>query len=677
MKAIQSDVRNLLEGSKQYVLPLYQRRYSWGPKHWQTLAEDLDRLIREPAHRSHFLGSFVSAPMETAAVQSVIRFRLIDGQQRLTTLVILLAALRDVAESSGESNLAEQIQGQYLTNLYQKGEAAKKLILTSQDRTALDAIVVRPATPIGAVGDAYVFFADHFSAVQPTVLADVLQTTIGRLAVVNITLEQGDDPHMIFESLNAKGERLTQSDLLRNYFLMRLPPSDADAHFEAYWQPMEDALGDDLTGFLRHFLMRDLEGGNVRRDQVYFYVKDRVDHEAATPAEVVAALRSLHRFAMYYARLVNPQKYEEDAAVADRSARLHDLRSTTAYPFLMNVMDAVTAGRLPQQAHSDTLDLIESFLVRRLTCGVPSNQLRKIFLGLCGEAARATNATDFALAVRDGLSQRQWCPTDAAFRSAIVRGVMYGGPLRDIARYVLNRLERSQGHKEATDPNASTVQVEHVLPQTLTDAWRSELSPDDLATADAIHEQWVDRLGNLTLTGYNPELGNKPYAHKRTVYADSHFALNKYFAGVDRWDATAIEARGEFLAGRAIALWPDVSPDRVSAVSEAMRRRAKILPPPTSVTIEGVSHATVSALDAAHQVFAAMRGLDADRFAKALTQVIPPTRRGPVPDGMRSPRLVTDVYVDLHGSGAALRKRCRRLVHAMGLPAGSLAFEPA
>ena len=294
---------------------------------------------------------------------------------------------------------------------------------------------------LARIGDAYLFFVDQLRKLPADRLSEARQTTMGRLTVVSITLEADDDPYMIFESLNAKGERLTQADLLRNYFLMRLPQADADAEFARLWRPMEKELDRDLTGFFRHFLMRTVEGGDVRKDEVYFHAKERVDKDAPTPTAVVAKLEEIRRYAWYYARLVSPDLYEPVPATAVGVARLHHLKSTTAYPFLMNVLDAVADGRLTTETYPATLDLIEAFLIRRLVCGIPTNQLRQIFLGLCRTASEATNRPAFLSAVRAALSHKQRCPTDAAFKDALVHRPLYGGVKRDVARYILNRLE--------------------------------------------------------------------------------------------------------------------------------------------------------------------------------------------------------------------------------------------
>ena len=675
MKAIQSDVKTLLEGSKQFVLPLYQRRYSWTQKHWLTLADDLDRLLKEPERRSHFIGSFVTAPLEAAVDQSVSRFRLIDGQQRLTTLVLLLAALRDVASEQGDHELAEEIQGLYLTNQFKKGDAAKKLLLTEADRPDFDRVLTPSGNPNGRIGDAYRFFSDRMRQLKSGQLSDARQAALGRLAVVSITLEADDDPHMIFESLNAKGERLTQADLLRNYFLMRLPQADADAEFARLWQPMQNDLGTDLTAFFRHYLMRDAEGAEVRLDEVYGHVKERVDKNAPTPVAVVRELEAIRRFAGYYARLTNPLRFEPTAAAAVRVKRLHHLKVTTAYPFLMNVLDAVADGRVTQEAFPKTLDLIEAFLVRRLAFGIPTNQLRTIFRSLCRDASEAGDTETFLIALRRALSHKQRCPTDAVFRQALGRRPLYGGTLRDAAKYILSRIEQSYEHKESPDTEAQNVQVEHVLPQTLTDVWRVELSPADPGAAVDIQSHWLHTLGNLTLTAYNPKLSNAPYADKRAIFAESNFSLNAYFADVSRWDAEAIQTRGERLADNAIAIWPDVvnDEDRLSTGNLRIVRAKSVAP--VAVNIGGKRTPVKNMLHAAHTVFSELFSRDGSAYRRSLETAGAKMWKHSEAAGLRSARPVGDHFIDFHGSNEALKNRCRNLVSGMGLPVDTVVYE--
>ena len=677
MRANQIEVRALLEGSKQYVLPLYQRRYSWGPKHWRMLADDVDRLLREPDRGTHFIGSIVSAPIEAAADQNVSRWRLIDGQQRLTTVVVLLAALRDVAAAAGQAELADEVHGLYLSNQFKRGDAARKLLLTELDRPDLDAVVSRPAEPAEParpIGNAYRYFVDQFAALPPDRLADARRTVTTRLTVVSITLEAGDDPHLIFESLNAKGERLTQADLLRNYFLMRLPQGEADAEFARLWKPIESKLGDRLPDFFRHYLMRTADGVEVRSDDVYFHTKERINREAATAEAVVGVLEDLYRFAWYYAQLVSPDPAGPAPDTAALVRRLNRLKFSTAYPFLMNVMDRHAEGKLSADAYPATLRLIESFLVRRLVCGIPTNQLRQIFRGLCPIATEAADTASFLSAVRAAMSHKLRCPSDAIFRDKLIHRPLYGGSNRDVARYLLNRLERSHAHKEGPDPESVDITIEHVMPQTLTREWRDRLTPDHPAVPAADHEAWVNTIGNLTLTGYNSELGNGPYVDKRRRYADSHFALNAYFAGVARWDAAAIAARGGQLADRAVTIWPDVAASRgVFAVRPTRAKPAT----PTAIVIDGLRVSVTSMLDATVRVFQAMYDRDATAYARAITHILAPARRGSTAADMRTPKAVGGAYLDLHGSGTALRKWCHRLVHAMGLPASTVTFEPA
>jgi hypothetical protein len=339
------------------------------------------------------------------------------------------------------------------------------------------------------------------------------------LVVVSIVLDKDDNPYLIFESLNAKGRPLSQADVIRNFFFMRVHFNRQEEVFVRDWKPMQDELGDNLTEFIRHFLMRD--GQIVKQGDVYFTLKESVESRPDGD-DTTAYLGELAKFSKYYAHLLEPGTEPSDA-VASRLARLNRIEATTAYPFLLNAYDDLAAGRLTEGDFVAILDTLESFLIRRFVCGVPTNALSKIFVALYSQAAR-----DGALleGVRRVLRDKDF-PRDRLFRERLVTFRLYGGGDRlPRTRFILERIEQSFAHKE---PIAlDQLNIEHVMPQTLTEAWKEKLG----ANWEVIHEMWLHTVGNLTLTGYNPELSNADYAKKRTILQTSHVELNRYFSSV-------------------------------------------------------------------------------------------------------------------------------------------------
>ena len=546
MHANQTDVQKILGGVQQYVIPMFQRPYSWDTKQWEILWEDVVELCDEVVPRNHFIGSVVTMPA-TSVPEGVSKFVLIDGQQRLTTLLVLLAAVRDKARRDGDDKLASKIDDLSLKNRYQDGTDVYKLLPTQDDRAQFFAVMDSTApTGTGKIRAAHAHFEKKLRGPAAPALERLYTVVCKHLVLVSIVLDKDDNPYLIFESLNAKGLPLEQADLIRNFFFMRVPPVAQDKLFRECWQPMQDELGEHLTEFLRHFLMR--HGAIVRQGDIYFTVKEYVDANGGD--DITTYLRQIATFSGYYARLLQPAR-EPSRQLATRLSRLNRFEATTAYPFLLNVYDEFVTGRLPEQDFVAVLDVVESFLIRRFVCGVATNTLRKTFVSLYAQASGPGPLVD---GVRRVLAERNF-PGDVAFREQFSAMSLYGGgDRRDKAKLILDRLEGSFEHKETTDPGGLT--IEHVMPRTLTDTWKSALGDGWESTYD----RWIDTVGNLTLTGYNPELSNSDFAKKKAILASSHVMLNRYFADKAVWDGEAIAARGQALATLAASVWPACAP---------------------------------------------------------------------------------------------------------------------
>lgn len=543
MYANQTDVQKILGGVQQYVIPLFQRPYSWETRQWTNLWTDLIELCEEEKPRNHFIGSIVTMP-EKSVPEGVSKFVLIDGQQRLTTLLILLAVVRDKARRDGDGKLAEKIDDLMLKNRHQEHTDVYKVLPTQADRAAFCAIMDGTTAPgTRGIAAAYAFFEKKLRT-QASPDLDRLHTVVCKnLVLVSIVLDRDDNPHLIFESLNYKGQPLAQADLIRNFFFMRIHATSQDKVFRECWQPMQERLGKHLTEFIRHYLMRD--GRVVKQGDVYFTVKEWVEERDGV--DVHGYLTDLAAFSGYYALLIDPAQ-EPSYEIAPRLAQLNRFEATTAYPFLLNVYCDYAADRITEGEFAAVLDVLESFLIRRFVCGVPTNRLNKIFVALYAQARAEGPLLE---GVKRVLADKDF-PRDKQFREQFVTLHLYGGGDRlDKAKLILDRLEGSYEHKEPIDTD--TLSIEHVMPQTATDGWKEQLGDDWAST----HEYWLHTVGNLTLTGYNPELSNSDFPKKRAILAKSHVELNRYFADLGVWDGDAIAKRGESLAQRALSIWPD------------------------------------------------------------------------------------------------------------------------
>jgi hypothetical protein len=577
MQAAEARVQKVLEGTQQFLVPHYQRPYSWQRAQWETLWRGVLELLQDPASRPHFLGSLVTAPA-LSLPEGVDKRLLIDGQQRLTTLFVLLAQIRDKASSTGANNLADKITD-LITNRREFGNDVYKLLPTqgdSAEQSDRDAFIAaidgKSSDTSSGISEAREFFSAKLKRADAPSMDDLFRTISTKLTIVSIVLDNNDNPHRIFESLNGKGRPLSQVDLIRNYFFMRLPSEDHERVYRELWQPMQKRLGEEhLTEFVRHYLMHF--GSPVNEADVYATLKERVEKN---PQPVIEHLRELVALSKHYALFSTP--HTALPAISERLTRLGRLEVTVSYPFLLPTYADFANGELSEAQLCQILDIVESFVVRRFICGVSTQGLGKIFTPLYQKAKKQPVFID---AVKAGLN----APRDHDFRDRLVSTRLYGGgERREKVKFVLQRIEEAFGHKERID--TANLTIEHVMPQTLTPEWQTELG-----------ETWEDdeallhTLGNLTLTGYNSELSNSPYNEKRKTYVESNFVLNRYFADISHWNANEIERRAESLAEVALSIWPHFNDaSEVTLESEEIIDDDVTATLPRSVTFRGKKH---------------------------------------------------------------------------------------
>lgn len=546
MEARPCQIVEFFNGSKQMLVPLFQRPYEWKEQHWETLWNDLlERYERAdvPTDVSHFTGAIVTAPAKSIPV-GVNKYLIIDGQQRLTTVTVLLLAMRSlVAPDSKEYRKITKL----LINDDEDGPDFFKLMPTQPDRAAFQALLKDEKTaPESQFRAAYRFFRNMLQGADSDGCAiDVwrmFETLQARLHVVMIHLGDADDPYLIFESLNAKGSPLTQADLVRNYLLLRLHMHEQQKAYDGHWLPMQTRLGEHLTEFMRVYLMMD--GDEVAKGEVYAVLKRRLQE---TPdASVAVEIARMNAASASYMCIVEPTR-EPDPELRRGLQRLLRWDVTTSHPLLLALYESFRVGQLPLDEFIECVHMIESFAVRRTVCAVPTNQLKRIFLSLTKHAKGAGTAEAIRGALAGGSAGRRW-PKDDEFREGWIKFRAYANPV-DRCKFILESLEESFEHKEPASFDKAT--IEHVMPQTLSAGWTAALGKD----AEEIHERWVDTIGNLTLTGYNPELSNSAFADKQPLLAESHFGLNKHFGTVTAWTPTEVQARANVLWERARAIW--------------------------------------------------------------------------------------------------------------------------
>lgn len=563
MRVTETTLQQLLGGPKQFRVPLFQRTYTWKDRDHAQLWRDivaqyeLGRPGAPPINGQdgHFIGSFVLAPTSATATQPA--FLVVDGQQRLTTLTLALCALRDAAAVQ-DPTAFDRITNQYLVNQYATEDRDRwKFVPTEDDRSEYFACIKadHAGAASGLISKAYRFFEVQMALPgpddEPLDLALLETVIVSRLAIVDITAQQGDNVHRIFESLNATGVGLTQADLLRNYMFMLLPSRDRVVYQEV-WRPMQEFLGaDNLEGLARVDLRR--RGIDIRDDNVYRAQQSRLQPIEHDEAAVEAEIRDLAVRARHYKCILEPAN-EEHQGVRRGLQFLSRWRATTSHPLVMYLYELREEGVIDGDLMAEVLLNLESFLVRRLLVGVSTKNLNRIFVQIVSHLRQ--NGGELLDAVRYQLStERKFWATDEEIRAAARSRPFYYYGRAEQRRMVLERLEESYGHRELADLSKLSLTVEHVLPQTLSAEWITELTAAG-EDAEAVHRELVHTLGNLTLSAYNSELSNSPFERKQQIYGASHLSLNKDLLDQARWGRDEIVARAGELAELAISIWP-------------------------------------------------------------------------------------------------------------------------
>lgn len=566
MKANETKLLNFLQSSKQYVIPIYQRTYSWLESECDQLWQDILRAGRNEQQFVHFVGSVVHIEQDESTATLQAPKLVIDGQQRLTTVSLLLAAL---AEAVGDYEpidgfSAKKIRNRYLTDPDEAGDKRYKLILTQTDRTSLCAIIdhaPRPHDYSVRVDSNFGFFKSKLSALGGD-LGDVCRG-LTKLMIVDVALTRGqDNPQLVFESLNSTGRELSQADLIRNYVLMSLEHDLQTRLYQQYWRPMEVEFGQDgyrdhFDNFMRHYLT--VRTGEVPRiDQVYVAFKNYATAQQEIGVEGLMA--EILSYSRYFIRYVLAK--EPDAQLAAAFRDLRDLRMGVEYPLMLELYVDYEEGRLTKADFISVVRLVESYIFRRSVCEIPTNSLNKTFATFLRDLDKERYLASVQFKFLSLPSYRRF-PTSEEFERQLQVRDMYG--FRNRA-YWLRRLENF-GRKERVSVDEYT--VEHIMPQNedLRPEWREMLGED----WQRIHSSYLHTLGNLTLTGYNSEYSDRPFLEKRDMpggFAQSPLKVNEGLGQLDCWNEEQIVTRAKRLAGLANEIWsyPEIDPVAQSAL---------------------------------------------------------------------------------------------------------------
>lgn len=549
-------IYQLLNGNTQFIVPVYQRKYSWlRDKQCARLWKDIVEMEKS-GKRQHFVGSIVNIA-ETKSPMGIQKYLIIDGQQRMTTLTILMIALRDYLMEKPDNDVdPNTLTTMLLKNLGQKGDNRYKMLLTESDREILIKLIDK--SPIQTTEDSniylnYLYFKDKIATCELT--PEQIYGSIEKLQIISITLdrEDGDDPQLIFESLNSTGMDLSQSDLIRNFILMGLSNDEQIDIYNNYWSPIEktfpsETRSSDLDTFFRHYLMMKTERF-IKEEDIYYAYKEY--HNNAEFDNTKDFAKDILQFGKCYTEMAFANSCFPDLNIIFRD--INKLKMDVQMPFLMYVYNDFKNNRIPKDDFASILRMTEAYIVRRNICEIPTNSLNKTFITM----KRHIDLKDYLNSIKMAfikLDSYKEFPVDAKFAQAFKGKDIY--KMR-IANYLLVKLE-NYGNKEPIDYEGYT--IEHIMPQNkvLSEEWKSALGEH----WEDIHNTLLHRLGNLTLTRYNSEMSDKPFSEKITVFEKSAtHTLNQYVIKQKSWNGENIEERTNSLVTLALSVWkyPDVN----------------------------------------------------------------------------------------------------------------------
>ena len=549
MKATEVPLIEFLRGTKQFLIPVYQRTYSWTEKQCEQLWNDIVSVATKQDIPSHFIGSVVYIKEGLFQVSDIPQLMVIDGQQRLTTITLLFAAFAKALEEKGNSSelTAKKIQNYFLFNSEETDEKRYKLILTQSDRDTLINIIECRQIPEKVsknLVNNFQYFQNNIS--KGEIDLDTLYRGIRKLIVVDISLDASHDrPQLIFESLNSKGLELSQADLIRNYVMMGLEREEQNKIYRDFWHPMEESFGysEKFDYFIRSYLtVQTGQIPNIR--DVYSSFKEYF----ASRQSVEELISEIYYFSRFYTRLAFEK--EPDTVLNQIICDINALKVDVAYPFLLEVYVDYDRNVISMDEIREIFEMVESYVFRRAICDIPTKSLNKTFASLAGQIKKRQYVESLK-AVFCLKSRYRRFPTDKEFESRFILKDIYN--TTRIRRHLLDRLEN---HAKKERASIEDYTLEHIMPQNknLSQKWKEDLGPNWME----IHEKYLHTAGNLTLTGYNSEMGDRSFLEKRDMeggFADSPIKLNADLAKIDRWDESAICNRSMLLAAKSIGIW--------------------------------------------------------------------------------------------------------------------------
>ncbi len=562
MKANELKVEDFLSANKtQFVIPVYQRNYDWSTGQCEQLIFDILEIGESKKRNAHFIGSIVYVHDGVYTASRIKELTVIDGQQRLTTLTLIYLVLHKIAKEIDDEGLVNEISETYLINKFAPEEEKLKLRPTDNNDKALKYLLRSDANE---EFNSFSKLVDNFNYFKSRITKENYQLVLvglSKLMFVEISLDrEKDDPQRIFESLNSTGLELSQSDLIRNYILMGLNPRDQKKIYQNYWEIIEQLAKEEtlntsrVSDFIRDYLT--LENKKIpNKRKVYIEFKEKYPTSSLEVLE--SNLSDIKSLVRHYNKLINP-KNEADKEIRLQLEYINRLEITVAYPFLMKVYEDFSNLIIDKATFIAVLELIQSYTWRRFMLGIGTEGRNKIFMSLYDKVEKE----NYLSSIQKSLLQRsgvQKFPKNAETLEALKTKDLYNIKSKNRI-YLLERLENYKNKEYVLIEGNENITIEHIFPQNPDAKWKVELGNEQY---NFIKDNYLNTIGNLTLSGNNGELGNKSFIEKRDKNKDnkeqgykySRLWLNRYVKDLNQWTKVEIEKRFELIAERFLKIW--------------------------------------------------------------------------------------------------------------------------
>lgn len=562
MKANEMRVQDFLSANKtRFVIPIYQRNYDWTTTQCKLLLDDI-LYMGVGDETAHFIGSVVFVHDDIYTSSKIKELSIIDGQQRITTLILIYLAIYHLAIEIKKDDLKNEIYETYLVNKFVSESEKSKLRPTLDNLAAINYLLRAHSSEEFSK---YSKIIDNFDYFRNRINEQNYETVLeglSKLMVVEISLDrQKDNPQRIFESLNSTGLELSEADLIRNYILMGLSKEDQNRIYLNYWKLIEELARENekniskVSDFIRDYLTL-INNKIPNKNKVYQEFKSRFPTSNIEDLESV--LLPIKSLANFYNKLINP-KNESDIEIRKQLEYIDQLEIKVAYPFLIKVYEDYSNKIISKGDFLQVLNFVQSYVWRRFVVGIPTNALNKVFMTLYEKIDKE----DYLESIQRNILRRKGghrMPQDIELIENLKHKDFYNIKSKN-RLYLLSRLENFNNSEVVKIDGNSDITIEHIFPQTPSQDWKSKLSESEVKE---IKEEYLHTLGNLTLSGNNGSLGNKGFISKRDLpekgYRDSRLWLNKYLSEIEVWDKSTLEDRFSILAGKCLDVWsyPDI-----------------------------------------------------------------------------------------------------------------------